>query len=108
MQMNDPSNGPNRPHISSVTIDFKERDTNETGCALTSSARPASSISIVILRLVTLAIAAGPSGAPLVHLCAAGEGLSTVLDRVLQVLFERKFRFFLWPTKYRVSGVVYP
>ena len=41
------------------------------------SARPASSISYIFLRLVALVVTAGPSGAPSVHLCAAGEGVFT-------------------------------
>ena len=54
------------------------------------------------LRLVALVVTAGPSGAPLVHLCAAGEGLSTYPRRNLQVLFLRKMTFFSAPTKYGV------
>ena len=66
-------------------------ETKSTECALTSSARPASSISVV----VCVSLPSGPSGAPLVHLCAAGEGVFTVRGRGPQVLFCRMRTFFL-------------
>ncbi|HHL21760.1 MAG TPA: hypothetical protein ENJ52_09560 [Aliiroseovarius sp.] len=44
----DPSNEPNRPHISSVTNNFKERQTKQTEMRPNFSARPACLICILV------------------------------------------------------------
>ena len=49
----DPSNEPNRPHISSSSISFsKSVETKLTGCALFFLARPASNASEFFFRFV--------------------------------------------------------
>jgi len=75
----DPSNEPNRPHISSDTRDFKERrDKNQTGCALTcGAARP--------IRLCLL---------PPWRVRRVGEGVFTAGARGPQELFWGNMTFF--------------
>ena len=82
-------------HISLQLLSISNSvETKVTVCALTSLARPASITSDFLIRLVALASAAGPSGAPLVHLCAAGEGVFTDWVRGPQPLFFRNVIFF--------------
>jgi hypothetical protein len=67
----DPSNESNRPQISSVTSDFKERETRIRQLAPFVWHRlPSWYLDVV----VSASLPSGPSGVPLVHLCAAGEG----------------------------------
>jgi hypothetical protein len=73
---------PNRPHISSVISNVKEHETQTKQDALKPSARPACNTSVFYLpprpQTSTLQRPSNPSGAPAVHPCAAGEGLSRV------------------------------
>ncbi len=71
----DPSKGPNRPHISSVTINFKERRDKSDQVRRNLWRAPPHLSLFLLLRLVASASPLGPSGAPLVHLCASGKGL---------------------------------
>ena len=75
----------------------KSVETKVTECALTCLARPASSISVISCVSLMVAFAAAPSGAPLVHLCAAGEGVFTNRAPGPQGVFFRKMRFFVTP-----------
>ena len=49
---------------------------------------------VFFVRLVAVLCLSGPSGAPLVHLCAAGEGVFTDGAPDPQVLFLTNSRFF--------------
>ena len=67
IQTFDPSNEPNRPHISSVLAISKSVETNMTGCALASWRAPPVVPLIFFLRLVAVPAVSGvsrPSGAP--------------------------------------------
>jgi len=87
-------NEPNRPHISSETSDFKERETKQTEMRRNSLARPRLPYLRFFLAPRLPALQAGPSGAPAVHLCAAGEGVFRLRRPMVQEVFLRKAPFF--------------
>lgn len=87
---------PNRPHISSDISISNSVDTKRNKCALNyRRARPQSSI-ISYYRLRTFQTVpdpSNPSSAPTLHLCAAGEGGSTVTAPSPQGVFSGKMHF---------------
>ncbi|WP_100339199.1 hypothetical protein [Brevirhabdus pacifica] len=85
----DPSNEPNRPHISSDTRDFKERETKSTEGAVIFQRAPPHLSLVFIVRLVGLS----PVWRPVPRLSAAGEGVSTDQRRNPQELFSGFLRF---------------
>ncbi len=104
-------NEPNRPHISSVIINFKERRDKSDWMRRNFLARPACIISVFSLasrcRLSAFPLPCGPSGAPLVHLCAAGEGVLRLVRGTRKCFFAEMLSFskkphFSW--KIRVLG----
>jgi hypothetical protein len=100
----DPSNEPNRPHISSVTINVKERETKSNRLRFNLSA--ARLICLCFFASRTTAFAAARLASPW-HLSAAGEGLSTVWCGYPQGLFFRKIRFFAEPLQNHCFSVIW-
>ena len=91
-------NEPNRPHISSVTSNFKERETKnqpERHFLFDAAAR---SSSLYFPPRFRWSVAPSSVWRPVVRLSAAGEGVFTVRGRGPQVLFCRKMTFFV-PTR---------
>ena len=89
-------NEPNRPHISSVTSNFKERETkNQPERHFLFDAAARSSSLYFSAFLYSGASLRRSVWRPVVRLSAAGEGVFTVLAGGPQVLFCRKMTFFV-------------
>ncbi|MCR9124780.1 MAG: hypothetical protein NXH82_01505, partial [Rhodobacteraceae bacterium] len=82
--------------ISSMSNNVETHTTHQRQNTL-SAIKVSHASDLFVLRLVSVLCVSAlsrPSGAPLVHLCAAGEGGSTVSGRYPQPLFSRNVAFF--------------
>jgi hypothetical protein len=87
-------NEPNRPHISSDTINFKERETRQTEMRLNLPGAPRLHYLDISLRLVASAFPRWPVWRPVAACRCAGEGVFTYCGSDPQALFSEISAFF--------------
>ena len=91
------SQGPSRPHISSVTSNFKERGDKIDSVRPTCSARPASCISSSVCVSSPWRVRRGPSGAPLAPQRRRWRGIYGRGPDPASAFFRRRATFFRTP-----------
>lgn len=96
-------NEPNRPHISSVTSNFKERETKNQPERHSYLAPPPDPHLCISPPRFLWSVAPSSVWRPVVRLSAAGEGVFTVRGRGPQVLFCRKMAFFVTSAFFRLK-----